>query len=101
MDAAAYLAHAAKSFRRMKALADSALAQIDDALFFRSLDVESNSPALIVKHIAGNMRSRWTDFLTSDGEKADRRRDSEFLVEDGDTRASLVERWEAGWGKLF
>jgi hypothetical protein len=96
-----YLAHAAKSFRQTKSLADKALAQIDDAAFFRALDPESNSPALLVKHMAGNLRSRWTDFLTTDGEKPDRNRDAEFLVEGVDTRASLMARWEAGWTTLF
>jgi hypothetical protein len=101
MDHAAYLAHASRAFRQTKSLADKALARIDDAAFFRALDPESNSPALIVKHLAGNLRSRWTDFLTTDGEKPDRDRDSEFEVRDTDTRASLTARWESGWAVLF
>jgi hypothetical protein len=101
MTPADYLAHAAKSFRGTKSLADRALAQIDDAAFFRALDPETNSPALLVKHVAGNLRSRWTDFLTTDGEKPDRRRDSEFEVEGVDTRAALMQRWEAGWATFF
>jgi hypothetical protein len=88
-------------FRALKRLAERALAQVSDAQFFAQLDAESNSLALIVKHLAGNLRSRWTDFLTADGEKPDRRRDSEFLIEPGDTRAALMERWEAGWQRLF
>jgi len=101
MDHAAYLAHAAKGFRATKSLADKALAQIDDAAFFRAIDPESNSPALIVKHVAGNLISRWTDFLSTDGEKPDRDRDSEFEVVGADTRASTMARWEKGWATLF
>ena len=71
-----------------------------DEKFFETIDGESNSIAIIVKHLAGNMRSRWTDFLTSDGEKPDRHRDQEFLILDGDTRASLEKCLEDGW-KLF
>lgn len=87
--------------RKLKAQADKAMAQIDDAQFFSTLDPDANSVALIVKHVAGNMRSRWTDFLTSDGEKPDRHRDAEFEREAGDTRASLMQRWDAGWDLLF
>src|SRR5262249_7225066 len=72
-----------------------------DADFFKALDSESNSLALIVKHCAGNMRSRFTDFLTSDGEKPDRGRDSEFELEPGDDRGSLMRRWEEGWAITF
>ena len=92
-----YRDEAARQFRGLKKAADRAMAQVSDEDFFALLDPESNSIALIVKHLAGNMRSRFTDFLTSDGEKPDRRRDSEFEIEAGDTRANLVERWEAGW----
>lgn len=87
--------------RKLKAQADKAMAQIDDAQFFSTLDPDANSIALIVKHVAGNMRSRWTDFLTTDGEKPDRNRDTEFEREAGDTRASLMARWDAGWDLLF
>ena len=87
--------------RKLKAQADKAMEQIDDAEFFATLDPDANSIALIVKHVAGNMRSRWTDFLTSDGEKPDRHRDTEFERETGDTRASLIARWDAGWELLF
>ena len=87
--------------RKLKAQADKAMAQIDDAQFCATLDPDANSIALIVKHVAGNMRSRWTDFLTSDGEKPDRNRDAEFEREGGDTRASLIARWDAGWELLF
>src|ERR671933_1479487 len=95
-----YIENALEEFRGMKALADKAAAQVSDEEFFRTIDPESNSIALIMKHLAGNMRSRWTDFLTSDGEKPDRRRDSEFLIE-GEDRRAIEERWEAGWRCLF
>ncbi len=99
--AAHYLENAAKNFRGLKKLAEGALAQVDEREFFAQPDPESNSLALTVKHVAGNLRSRFTDFLTTDGEKPDRRRDTEFLIEDADTRASLTERWERGWATLF
>jgi hypothetical protein len=95
-----YLEDAAKVFRTQKKLADGAVAQVSDEEFFRAIDPESNSLALIMKHMAGNMRSRWTDFLTTDGEKPDRHRDSEFVVE-GEDRAAILERWEAGWRTVF
>jgi hypothetical protein len=95
-----YLEDAVKVFRTQKKLADGAAAQVTDDEFFRAIDAESNSIALIMKHMAGNMRSRWTDFLTTDGEKADRRRDSEFVAE-GEDRAAILERWESGWRTLF
>ncbi|HEX8115997.1 MAG TPA: DinB family protein [Pyrinomonadaceae bacterium] len=95
-----YLKDVVRVFRGQKKLADGAVAQVSDEEFFRTIDAESNSIALIMKHMAGNMRSRWTDFLTSDGEKADRHRDTEFVVE-GEDRAAILERWEAGWRTLF
>jgi len=96
-----YLDDVAVTFRKQKKLAEQALAQVDDAAFFRALDAESNSLALIVKHVAGNQRSRWRDFLTSDGEKPDRHRDTEFEAAGEDTRATLMARWEEGWRFLF
>jgi hypothetical protein len=96
-----YLGEAVHQLRGLKKVADRALAQTAPADFFATLDEESNSIALIVKHLAGNMRSRWSDFFTSDGEKEDRRRDSEFVVEPGDTRESLERRWNEGWDLLF
>jgi hypothetical protein len=96
-----YLEEAIRQFRGLKKVADRALAQTAAADFFTALDAGSNSIALIVKHLSGNMRSRWTDFLAADGEKPDRRRDSEFVVEPGDTRESLERRWEEGWRILF
>jgi hypothetical protein len=101
MDATHYIADARTSFRVTKTRAERALAQVDDAQFFARKDAEHNSIALIVKHVAGNLRSRWTDVFTTDGEKPDRRRDFEFEPEDGDTRASLMQRWEAGWGTFL
>jgi len=97
----AWLADALLQFRKYKALAEAALAQVEDADFFRTIDPESNSIALVVKHLANNMRSRWTDFLTTDGEKPDRNRDSEFEREASDTRESLRARWETGWALTF
>ena len=84
-------------YHRLKRLAERALAQVSDADFFRSLGPESNSPAILVKHMAGNMRSRWRDFLTTDGEKPDRNRDTEFVIGDEDTREALMERWQDAW----
>jgi uncharacterized damage-inducible protein DinB len=88
-------------FRRHKNLADSAIAILDDAAFFRRPGETVNSVALIVKHLAGNLRSRFTDFLTTDGDKPDRHRDGEFVLTDADTRANLLAAWERGWAALF
>jgi hypothetical protein len=96
-----YLEDVVAQFRALKRMADRALAQVSDEQFFAQLDPESNSLAMIVKHMAGNLVSRWTDFLTADGEKPDRQRDSEFLIQPGDTRAALAARWETGWQRLF
>ena len=95
-----YLSESINSFRSYKTLAERAVAQISDEEFFKTIDAEANSLAAICKHVGGNLRSRWTDFLTSDGEKADRNRDSEFVT-DGDTRASVMELWENGFQRLF
>ncbi len=95
-----YLKDALTVFRNLKRMAERAAAQLSDEEFFHAIDAESNSVALIMKHMAGNMRSRWTDFLTSDGEKPDRHRDSEFLLE-GEDRRAVEERWEAGWRCVF
>jgi hypothetical protein len=95
-----YLADSLSLFRQYKTLGEKAMAQINDDDLFRALDDESNSIALIVKHMAGNMRSRWIDFLTSDGEKPDRNRDGEFM-EPPPTRAALMETWENGWKCVF
>jgi uncharacterized damage-inducible protein DinB len=87
-------------FRYYKKLADRAIVQCPDEALFITLDAESNSIAIIVKHMAGNMRSRWLDFLTTDGEKPDRNRDTEF-EDPPQTRAQLSEMWERGWKYLF
>ncbi len=99
--AAAYLDEARRSFRGYKRLADGALAQVDDRGFFHVPDPESNSLAMLVKHISGNLRSRWTDFLTSDGEKPDRDRDQEFIITSANTRDDLMRRWEAAFATTF
>jgi hypothetical protein len=96
-----YLENVISEFRTLKKQGERAMAQLDEARFFVSLDPESNSIAILVKHIAGNMRSRWTDFLTSDGEKPDRFRDQEFLVDPGATRDDVMRWWEEGWQCLF
>ena len=95
------LADLTHEFRRHKSLADRALAALDDQDFFRRPAEHVNSVALIVKHLAGNLASRWTDFLVTDGEKASRDRDGEFLLTEQDTRASLLAAWEHGWKALF
>src|SRR5881227_2875021 len=99
--AAHYVENALKEFRGMKALADKAAAQVSDEEFFRAIDPESNSIAVIMKHMAGNMRSRWTDFLNSDGEKPDRHRDTEFELERTEDRTAIMNLWEEGWACMF
>jgi len=89
------------TFRKQRELAERALAQVDDADFFRTIDAESNSVAVIVKHVGGNLRSRWTDFLRTDGEKPDRDRDGEFVVPGTTTRESVMATWNIGWAVLF
>ena len=95
-----YLKDATDLFRYYKRLGDRAMEQVPDEALFATLDAESNSIAIIVKHLAGNMRSRWTDFLTSDGEKPDRNRDSEFEAPPA-TRAELLALWEPSWKTCF
>ena len=87
--------------RKLKELADKAVAQMRDEDLTVVLDPESNSVAMIIQHLAGNLRSRWTDFLTADGEKPDRDRDAEFEAHDGTTRAGLLAAWDEGWECLF
>jgi uncharacterized damage-inducible protein DinB len=96
-----FLADVRHELLRHKGLADRAMAQLDDEEFFRRPGTLVNPVALIVKHLAGNMVSRWTDFFTTDGEKASRDRDGEFLLTEQDTRPSLLAAWERGWGVLF
>jgi hypothetical protein len=95
-----YLEDALAVFGYYKTLAERAMAQVTDEQLFTVLDAETNSIAIIVKHMTGNMRSRWTDFLTTDGEKPDRNRDSEF-VDPPATRAALMAEWEDGWARVF
>ena len=94
---ALYLEEAFRSFRGHKRLAEGAMVQLSDEQFFAIPSAESNSVAIIVKHMTGNMRSRFTDFLTSDGEKPDRNRDQEFITDEGQTRADLMRTWEQNW----
>ena len=97
-----YLEAVAAEFRNYKRLADKAIAQLpSDESFFHALDPESNSIAVIVRHMGGNLRSRWTDFLTTDGEKPDRHRDTEFDFDREWSREELLAAWEAGWEILF
>src|ERR1700676_340833 len=95
-----YLEDSLDLFRYYKKLAERAMDQVTDDQLFATLDEESNSIAIVVKHMAGNMRSRWTDFLTTDGEKPTRNRDSEF-VDPPPTRAALMADWEDGWSRVF
>jgi hypothetical protein len=91
---------AVQSFRNYKKLAERAIGQVSDEEFFATIDDEANSIAIVVKHIAGNLVSRWSDFLTTDGEKPTRDRDAEFEIRD-DSREALMEYWELGWKTLF
>jgi hypothetical protein len=95
-----YVEDSLSLFRQYKSLAERAMSQVPDDGLFEALDAESNSIAITVKHMAGNMRSRWTNFLTSDGEKPDRNRDSEFEAPP-ETREALLRMWEAGWQHVF
>ena len=88
-------------YGKLKKLGERAVAQLDDQQLFVSLDPESNSIAVLIRHIAGNMRSRWTDFLTTDGEKPDRNRDGEFAIEPGASRETVMSWWESGWACTF
>lgn len=94
-----YITDTLEAFLSYKKMAEKAFAQVSDEEFFRAIDAESNSLAVIAKHIGGNLRSRWTDFLTTDGEKSDRFRDNEF-VSDADTRESIMSLWDTGWSAL-
>lgn len=95
-----YLDDSLAIFRQYKKMAEGAIAQVTDEQLVRVLDDEMNSIAVIVKHMTGNMRSRWVDFLTSDGEKPDRHRDTEF-VDPPPTRETLMQNWEEGWSHVF
>ena len=95
-----YKADALASFRNYKKMAERAIEQVNEQEFFTAIDAEANSIAIIVKHVAGNLHSRWQDFLITDGEKPTRNRDTEFELID-DTRESLMQFWESGWKTLF
>ena len=102
MDVAAhYLEEAARQLRGHKRMAEGAMSQLSDEEFFSTIDGESNSVAIIVKHIVGNQRSRFTDFLISDGEKPNRHRDTEFVIDANTARADVMNWWEQGWKLLF
>jgi hypothetical protein len=98
---ALYIDEAFRSLRGHKRLADDAIAQLSDEQFFAVPAAESNSVAIVVKHMAGNMRSRFTDFLTTDGEKPDRNRDQEFILAADASRAKILAAWEQGWHLVF
>jgi Protein of unknown function (DUF1572) len=99
--AADYLDEARRQMRGYKRMGEGAMTQLRDEDFFVMLDPESNSVAILVKHLAGNMRSRFTDFLASDGEKPDRFRDREFEVTEATTRTDVMRWWEEGWACVF
>jgi hypothetical protein len=102
MDAAAhYLEEARRQMRGHKRMGEAAMSQLRDQDFFVTLDSEANSIAILVKHLAGNMRSRFTDLLTSDGEKPDRFRDREFELTSSTTRAEVTQWWDEGWACVF
>ncbi|HTS05417.1 MAG TPA: DUF1572 family protein [Candidatus Eisenbacteria bacterium] len=96
-----YLEEARRQLRGHKRMGEAAMSQLRDQDFFVTLDPEANSIAILVKHLAGNMRSRFTDFLTSDGEKPDRFRDREFEVSAATTRSEVMAWWEEGWSCVF
>ncbi len=96
-----YLQDSIASFRAYKKMADKALAQLRDEEYFVTLDEEANSIAVIMKHMAGNMFSRWTDFLTTDGEKPDRNRDMEFVIEPKTGKQEVIAYWDKGWQRVF
>jgi hypothetical protein len=96
-----YLDEIKRQMRGHKRMGEAAIAQLEDKDLFTTIDPESNSVAILVRHIAGNQRSRFTDFLTSDGEKPDRHRDREFEVTSATTREDVMRWWEEGWSVVF
>lgn len=96
-----YLDEARRQFRGSKRLAEAAMTQLKEDELFITIDPEANCIAAIVKHLAGNMRSRFTGFLTTDGEKPDRFRDREFEIDSQTTREGLMKSWEEGWAQVF
>lgn len=101
VEAAAIARDLQQTFGYQKQLADRALSQITDEQFFAEQAAEVDPIAVTVKHVGGNLRSRWRDFLTTDGEKPDRNRDGEFELAPGDDREAILAIWEAGWQTLF
>ena len=96
-----YLDDAITTFRAYKKLAEKALDQLRNEEYFITIDEESNSMAVVIKHLAGNMLSRWTDFLTADGEKPERNRDMEFVIEPQTSKTEILDYWEKGWQRTF
>lgn len=96
-----YLEDVLIQFRKCKKMAERAIDQVSDDDLFATLDDEANSIAILMKHMAGNMRSRWRDFLTADGEKPDRHRDQEFVIDDMQSRDAILAYWESGWAYVF
>jgi hypothetical protein len=96
-----YLSDVVRQFRQLKALAEQAMAQTNDDEFFMALDEEANSIAVLVKHLAGSMRARWTDFPSDTDEASSRNRDGEFALDTGDSKSVLIEHWEGAWQCLF
>lgn len=97
----AYLKDPLLQLQKLKSQVDRAIAQVKDEQLFSRLDPEANSIVIIIEHLVGNMRSRWTDFMTSDGEKPDRDRDAEFESHAEDTRERILVSWEDGWSRVF
>jgi hypothetical protein len=98
---AAYLKDVVRQYKMYKGYVDKALPRVPDANLHTELDANSNSIAVIMKHVAGNLRSRFRDFLTADGEKPDRQRDTEFEMPDRASRAEILKWWEDAWAILF
>ena len=96
-----YVKLVVREFKRLQSLADAAMAQLSDEQFFAVPAPGDNSVAVMVKHVGGNLVSRWSDFLTSDGEKPGRDRDMEFRIGADDTRERLISVWSRGWATLF
>ena len=99
--AAHYLDEVRRQFRGYKRLGEGAMSQLKDEELFATIDPESNSVAILVKHLSGNMRSRFTDLLTTDGEKPNRNRDQEFEITPQTSRAEVMRWWEEGWERVF
>jgi hypothetical protein len=96
-----FLELATATFQKQKSQGERAMAQLSDPQLLEAIDPEANSIAVIVKHLHGNMRSRWTDFLTTDGEKPDRQRDGEFITTSGASREDIMRWWDEGWAIVF